>query len=92
MYVAEIIYRLSYCKLVIRCSPSALFAVVELPDPAICGYDRFARVRIVMLGHERNGSFARFCEVINHSLDGKPLSIRDFAFSNFTSSNMYSVS
>lgn len=80
MYVAEIIYRLSYCKLVGRRSPPALFAVVELPDPAVCGYDRFARVRIVMLCHERNGSFTRFGEVIHHSLDGKPLPIRDFCF------------
>lgn len=80
MYVAEIIYRLSYCQLVCRCSPSAFLTIVEFPNPAVCGYYRFARVRVVVLRHERNGSFPCFREVVNHSLDGKPLSIWYFGF------------
>ena len=80
MYVTEIIYRFSYCELVSRRSPLALLSVVELPNPAVCSYYRFARVRVAMLCYERNSSFACFGEIIYHSLYGKSLPVRNFCF------------
>ncbi len=80
MYVAEIIYRLSYCQLVRRLSPTAFFAVVEFSNPALCGYDRIAWISVIMLGYECYRSFARPCEVVHHSLYGKPLTVWNPSF------------
>lgn len=74
MYFSEIIYRFSDAQLMGWSSPFSLFAVVELSDPAICGYYRYARVGAVMFGYESNCSLACFRKVIDHSLNGQPLS------------------
>lgn len=77
MYFAEIIYRLSYCQLVHRRSPSAFLAVVQFSDFTIGGYDRFSRVRLIVFRYECDRSFTGLCKIFDHSLDCQFLAIWD---------------